>query len=56
MIDDWEKQNGAFSMTFESITGGWGEAGTISLSREEANRGQEVLRQIEFKRQAISAS
>jgi len=32
MIDDWEKQNGAFSMTFESITGGWGEAGIISLS------------------------
>jgi hypothetical protein len=22
MIDDWEKQNGAFSMTFESISGG----------------------------------
>jgi hypothetical protein len=22
MIDDWEKQNGAFSMTFERIAGG----------------------------------
>jgi hypothetical protein len=22
MIGDWEKQNGAFSMTFESIAGG----------------------------------
>jgi hypothetical protein len=38
MIDDWEKQNGAFSMTFESIAG----VGTIALNREAA-RGREAL-------------
>ena len=37
MIDDWEKQNGAFSMTFESIAG-WGRSWNNFAEQRSSSR------------------